>query len=126
MNILWPNISDEKTTLEAAKQGWVASIFIAAMTILSIIVGWTSVMSVVDVVLISLIGFGCFKMSRIAAVLGVILCIYNGIDKYIEKNTVGMMPIFTLFFINAARGTFKYHKIKNNKLEESRATPEQG
>lgn len=124
MNVLWPNISDEKTALEAAKQGWVASIFIAAFTILSIIVGWTSVMSVVDVVLISLIGFGCFKMSRVAAIFGIIICIYNGFDKYIERHTLGMMPIFILFFVNAARGIFKYHDIKNDKLEESQITPE--
>ncbi|MGP8154552.1 MAG: hypothetical protein ACLQBQ_10530 [Smithella sp.] len=37
--IFWPNIIDEGTEQEAAKQGWIASLFISAITIFSIIIG---------------------------------------------------------------------------------------
>ncbi|MGP8154551.1 MAG: hypothetical protein ACLQBQ_10525 [Smithella sp.] len=50
-------------------------------------------------------------MSRVVAIIGILLCVYNGIDKYIAKNTFRMMPIFAIFFLNAARGTFKYRDI---------------
>jgi hypothetical protein len=115
--IFWSNIVDETSAREAAKQGWYASLCIAAMTIVGIFLGWTSAWSALDVMGISLVGFGCLKMSRVAAILGVILCILNGVDKYIVRHTIGMMPIFTLFFLNATRGTLEFHKLRKMRLE---------
>ena len=82
LGLFWPNVIDESSAREAAKQGWYVSLFSGAVSIFSIIVGWTSVWSFVDVILICLAGYGCLKMSRTAAIFGLLLCIVNIYEKY--------------------------------------------
>jgi hypothetical protein len=56
------------------------------------------------------LGFFIFRMSRIAAVLALLLCLFELFSKYETSGSVGMMPIFLIFFVSAIRGTFLYRK----------------
>lgn len=114
-NIFWPYIDDESSAREAAKQGWYAALLSGGITLIMVVLGATSYCSLVDVGLMCLIGYGCLKMSRVAAILGLIFCIVNAIDKYIVHSTFGLMPLFAIFYVNSIRGTCKYYKIKKNK-----------
>lgn len=78
-NIFWPRIYDEVSAREAAKQGWTAALFSGAITLLMVVFGGTQMSSLVDVVLICFIGYGCLKMSRTAAIVGLVYVIFNGI-----------------------------------------------
>ena len=118
-NIFWPYINDETSAREAAKQGWYASLISGGITLIMVVLGATSSWSLVDVGLLCLIGYGCLKMSRIAAILGLIYCIFNGIDKYIVHSTFGLMPLFAIFYINSIRGTYKFYEIKKSKITKA-------
>jgi len=111
LNVFWPNILDEMSSREAAKQGWYAALFAGGMTIIGVIAQYTEINSLIDVGIICLIGYGCLKMSRIAAISGLVYTLGNGVFKYITHSTFGLMPLLAIFFVNAVRGTFKFNKI---------------
>ncbi|WP_207678901.1 hypothetical protein [Desulfonema magnum] len=107
-NIFWPGIYDKVTAREAAKQGWTAALFSGGITLLMIVFGGAEIMNLLDVALICLIGYGCLKMSRTAAIAGLVYTISNGIYKYSVHKTLGLMPLFAIFYINSVRGTFYF------------------
>jgi hypothetical protein len=111
-NVFWPSIVDELSAREAAKQGWVAALFMSGFTLLMVITKYTTMASLVDVGIMCLIGYGCLRMSRVAAICGFSYTLFNAGYKYIMHSSVGIMPIFAIFFINAIRGTFLFHKMK--------------
>lgn len=114
--IFWPYIHDEASAREAAKQGWIAALLIGGTTLLMVTIGSMPTSNLVDVVLICLIGYGCLKMSRTAAIFGLIYTLSNGVYKYVVHSTFGMMPLFAIFFVNSVRGTFNLHKMKKTKI----------
>ncbi len=120
-NFFWPRIYDEVSAREAAKQGWTAALFSGGITILMIAFGSTPMSSLVDVVIICFIGYGCLKMSRTAAIVGLVYVIFNGVYKYTTHNTFGLMPLFAIFYINSIRGTFNFH---NNETTKSESVPQ--
>lgn len=115
-NVFWPNIYDEASAREAAKQGWFAALFSGGVTLLMVVFGSTPASSLFDVILLCFIGYGCLKMSRVAATIGLIYTIFNGGYKYIMHSTFGLMPLFAIFFINSIRGTYNFHTMKKAKL----------
>jgi len=115
-NIFWPIINDEASAREAAKQGWYAALFSGGATLIAIISKSTPYSSLFDVFIICLIGFGCLKMSRTAAIFGLAYTIFNAGYKYAVHSTFGIMPLFIIFFITATRGSFKFHNMKKEIL----------
>ncbi len=117
---LYPTITDKKSAKDAVKYGYVSAVTIAAITtfnfliklyesdthdvvyILSVIIG--------DILPIIILGYFIFRMSRIAAVLALFLCLFELFSKYENSGSVGMMPIFLIFFLSSIRGTFLYRK----------------
>ena len=120
LEFLYPTITDTKSAKEAVKYGYASAAMIAAITtfsfllkvyesntndtvyILSIIIG--------NILPMMVLGYFIFRMSRIAAVLALLLCLFELISKYETSGSVGMMPIFLIFFVSSIRGTFLYRK----------------
>ena len=127
---LYPTITDTKSAKDAVKFGYVSAVMIASLTtfnflfklyqsekydtvyILSMIIG--------NILPIIILGYFIYRMSRIAAVLALFLCLFELISKYENSGSVGMMPIFLIFFISSIRGTFLYRKfllLETTKIE---------
>ena len=120
LEFLYPTITDTKSAKEAVKYGYASAAMIAAVTtfsfllkvyesntndtvyILSIIIG--------NILPMIVLGYFIFRMSRIAAVLALLLCLFELLSKYETSGSVGMMPIFLIFFVSSIRGTFLYRK----------------
>jgi hypothetical protein len=82
--------------------------------------GWM----LIDATIFGLVAWGIYRMSRVAAALGLILYILERIAMHIMMVMMGqshqsyISSIFATFillfaFINAVRGTFAYHRMKN-------------
>ncbi|MEW9124739.1 MAG: hypothetical protein AB2421_18655 [Thermotaleaceae bacterium] len=119
-------IADVEGAKSLAKQGFYASMTISGMTTLMIILGalgfdWFDIdfLAFIDVAAFLAIGFGIYKMSRIASVLGLSLYIIERILMMMEYGFKFdfMLIIFCTAFANSIRGTFAYHKLK--KLPEA-------
>jgi hypothetical protein len=120
VNALWPKIHDEASAREAAKQGWSAALVSGGITLLMVATKNTPIASLIDVGFMCLIGYGCLKMSRAAAIIGLLFTLSNGVYKYIVHSTFGLMPLFAIFFVNSIRGTFLFHKIKGKNLLQTK------
>ncbi len=119
-NSWWPDVSTREQARAATKGG------IAVCTIIVVLTGALALyslsgksllgitpLSFIDVVLFAAIGFGIWKMSRFAAVAGLVLYL---IEQGYQIATVGfrspIVPlIFILYFVHAIRGTFAYHNL---------------
>lgn len=120
-NWIWPSITDTASARKAAKQGFWASLYCGGATLLIVILNIFGVQlfdftpwALVDAVLFGIICWGLHKMSRTAAVLGLLLYMFERIDMWSRYGGVGiaMAIIITLMFINSIRGTFAFHNLK--------------
>lgn len=133
-NAFWPAIDSIKRAREVAQQGFWAAVVVAVITsivaIIAIATGGTlglpvSAWSFIDVGIFVAIAIGIRRMSRIAAVLG--LVVYVGNQLYIWSvtgpRTTGMIVVvfLTLAFIHGVRGTFAYHSYRKQGIEETLA-----
>ena len=124
----WPKIDDAKTARDAALEGVGVSLFVSAVT------GGTAVLSILsrkpilgvnewalfDAALFALVGWRIYRMSRVWAVLGLLLYLAEmaaRILQYFESSGGDSIPpfsvvaaIFTLGFVNAVRGTFAFER----------------
>jgi len=112
---------------KVARQGTWAACFVAGMTTLFAVASIAGVLSkdfpidgwaLVDAAIFGIIAWGIYQMSRVAAVAGlVIYCL----EKIYMQSVMGtkfasgliVAVIIILAFINAIRGTFAYHRMKN-------------
>ena len=123
-NIFWPQVDStedaKKACGNAAGFAFFMAIATAAMMYFSLqgkadfLKGLVSAESYIDVVLLTLLGFGVSLRSRIASVL---LLIYAIANRVIIAQTVGVSGITSgivqvLFFIGGVRGAFAYHRIR--------------
>jgi len=125
-NFLLPTITDLKSAQAAARQGTavciVIMIFSSAMVAISTATGSgrPSQEFIFMMLIYGLIAYLTYKMSRVAAVLG--LVIYLG-DRLVliarsGANANFTLAIFFIFaFINSIRGTFAYHRLRHLRAE---------
>ena len=94
---------------------------ITAIAAILSLFGWeiTSLGALVDAGLFALIAFGIYKMSRLAAVLGLLLYLWGQLSQILAtgKTNFILVILFTLYFIHGIRGTFAYHKLKKQQPE---------
>jgi hypothetical protein len=126
---LWPSITDEESARKAAKQGVIAAGFVAVITALfaTISMAGTTVMNIsawayIDAVIFAAIAFGIYKMSRTAAVLGLLLYLLEKLMMLssIRPASIFLIGILIIAFVNSVRGTFAYHRI----ISQSEKPPE--
>ena len=113
---IWPSITDEKSAKDASAQGAVASGFISFFSgfigfVMSM--GWDQG-ALREAFLFAILGFGIFRLSRTAAVVGLALYFVEWIYMWPKVGiiNVALTPIVVLMFVNSIRGTFVYHQIK--------------
>jgi hypothetical protein len=117
-------LSDAQST---GRQGAWAACFIAGIMSLAALAsffgrlpedfprdGW----ALIDAAIFGLIAWGIYRMSRVAAVAGLVLYIIERIAMHIAlgKSHISGIFVTVLFlfaFINAVRGTFAYHRMRN-------------
>jgi hypothetical protein len=115
----WPSITDAISAKKASKHGVWACTWCAAATLLFVVLSIFEISlsnfdisASFDAFLFILIGWGIFKMNRVAAVAGLVLYILERAymwSEYGSKNPA-IAIIVTLMFINSIRGIFLYHK----------------
>ncbi|HAK87589.1 MAG TPA: hypothetical protein DHV16_09260 [Nitrospiraceae bacterium] len=122
---IWPSIVDTTTAQKASKQGLWASAWCAGATIVFVVLAqFGSQMfnfdssALLDAFLFIIIGWGIYKMNRIAAVAGLALYIIERLYMWSASGPKNpAIAIFiTLMFINSIRGIFAYHKIKKAQI----------
>jgi hypothetical protein len=118
-NWIWPKITDAASAKNAAMEGvaaagWVTFVTAAAATA-NVFFGATylglSGLAYVDAAIFALIGFGVYRMSRLCAVIGLAMYIFEQI--YMQMTRSGshfswMFILLSLAFLNSIRGTFGY------------------
>ncbi len=113
--LLWPDVSDLVAAETAARNGMYASFFVAGVTAAFVLFNWTGRPALIDAVLFAAIGIGIRKMSRIAAVAGLVLYVSEQLMS-IAQGRVGaniiMAVIFTGVFLSAVRAAFKYRGMR--------------
>lgn len=125
---LWPSIVDTTTATQASKQGLWACAWCAGATIFFVVLAQFGaqmlnfdISALWDAFLFIIIGWGIYKMNRIAAVAGLLLYLLERAymwSEYGPKNPA--MAIFiTLMFINSIRGIFAYHKMNKIQIEKA-------
>jgi hypothetical protein len=121
---IWPHITDVDSAKRASKQGYWACAFIVGWTLLFVVlslfgkglmgirVPYIGLFSLLDVSIYIIIGWGIYKMNRIAAVAGLFVYLFARILIWAQFGFGGpwSATIISLMFVNAVRGTFEYHK----------------
>ncbi len=118
---LLPEVEGAEAAKKAAKGGMWAAFFVAGVTTLFAILamnGTTPVAGIngaalLDAAVFIGIGIGIGRLSRIAAVAGLVIYIAERLYMMSLNGPAGlwMTIALTLVFINSVRGTFAYHRI---------------
>lgn len=121
---LWPPVDTLDTAKSTAKLGAVTAAIVAGVTALFAIlslfgVEFASIWALVDAGLFALIAFGIYKMSRMAAVLGLLLYLWGQVSQILVTGRTNyiLFLLFTLYLVHGIRGTFAYHKLKKEAPE---------
>lgn len=128
-NYFWAAIDSIETAKQAAQQGVWAAAFVAIITAIlamaSVSLGGSlpqgmpkiDAWSFWDAGIFVAIAWGIHKMSRFAAVAGLVLYIVEQIvmrtsNPSLSGSGLFLVVFFVLAFINAVRGTFAYHRFR--------------
>lgn len=125
---IWPSITDTVSAKEASKQGIWACIWCAGATLLFVTLSFLglSVLGIdawalIDALLFIIIGYGIYKMNRIAAIAGLSLYILERIMMWFEQG-LEVVPVVAiliiLLFINSLRGIFAYHRYAKDEQKK--------
>jgi len=130
---LWMTINSMEAAKQAAQQGTVAAAFVAIVTIvftcMAIAMGGNlgegmpqiDAWAFWDAGIFVAIAIGIHKLSRVAAVAGLLLYIVEQIIMRVSNPNLSMSGFFIviviiLAFVNAVRGTFAYHRFRREQL----------
>ncbi len=125
-NSFLPQIATLSDAQKVGRQGTWAACFVAGLTALVAVAALSGILppgfpisgwALVDAALFGVIAWGIYRMSRVAAVAGLVVYILERI--YMQsalgaKAGAGIVVtiLIILAFINAVRGTFAYHRMK--------------
>ncbi|BAZ03679.1 hypothetical protein [Calothrix sp. NIES-3974] len=129
---LLPRIESISDAQKVGRQGTWAACFVAGMTTLLVLGSIfaplplgipVNVWSLIDAVIMGIIAWRIYRMSRVAALAGLIYYIIGQISMFSAsegKYKVGFVTILiTLAFVNSVRGTFAYHRLQKTEHSES-------
>lgn len=125
-NFLLPAITDLKSAQEAGRQGTAVSVLIivfsSVITAISTATngGTPSQGFIVMMLVYGLIAFMIYKMSRVAAILGLVIYLSERlflVAQYGVSGNVILVILFVFAFINSIRGTFAYHRLRRQRTE---------
>jgi hypothetical protein len=133
-SFLFPTIADLKSAQKTGRQGTIACVLIAVMTLVlagvthsmqgvepsSSVIGVTPIAAMIALVIYGLLAVMIYRMSRIAAAIALLLQAINFILVLVQQGFSGQLGIgilFLLAFINSVRGTFAYHRLRQQRQE---------
>ncbi len=110
--LFWPDVSDETGARTASHLAMWASFLIAGISTAIALLGAAPKAALLDAALFALIGLGIRKMSRTAAVCGLLLYVLEQVYAVVERRAgFGVIAIIVTFlFVSSIRGTFGYHR----------------
>lgn len=124
MDYIYPSIGDKLKAKEVAKFGAMVAAILAAITLFSLVTSIGNQTNDVLVELLSgivgntipmiLVSVFLMRMSRVAAVAGIVLVVAELVFKFAESGSVGIFPFVLLVFVNATRATFAFHKFESS------------
>lgn len=118
---LWPDVADMESARAASRQGMWAAILVAVVTGLVASFGLLGVdaWAFVDVAVFGAIAFGIYRLSRFAAVAGLLLFIIERVTMFSQTMSSGgiLAIVLLLAFGNGARGSFAYHKLRKGSVD---------
>lgn len=133
-NKWFPEINSIVVARRVARQGFIASLFVAGVTTAFAIASTQNMLPsemqdvfnpllFVDALLYGAIAWGIQRMSRIAAIAGLTLYLLSRIllqMSGVPTNLLGLAiaTLISVAFINAIRGTFAYHRFKRQEASE--------
>lgn len=126
MEWIWPSIVDIESAQKASKQGAWAATWVAGTTLVLVAISSAGsqvidfdLWSIVPAFLFIIIGWGIFKMNKIASATGLALFIVGKAVMWVENGAQSpvMAIFFALMFTNSVRGTYAYHKLAKIKKE---------
>ncbi len=123
-SIWWPPVSYREGARQAAREGAGAAVFVAGVNALfgvlaifglQILPGFSR-LSLVDAALFSLVAWQTYRMSRVWAVVGLLMNLAGLASRFYQQGVTEMAGIVVgviilLAFVNGVRGTFAYHKL---------------
>ncbi len=111
--LFWPEISDEVAAETAARNGTYAGLFIAGVSALFAAIGVIERGALIDAVIFVLIGFGIKRMSRTAAIIGLVLYLSEQFYALVHGRggwNVIVMAIIAALYVGAIRAAFWHHQ----------------
>ena len=125
-NNFLPPIESLSDAQKVARMGTWAACFVTGMTAILAIASIAGVLpsgipidgwALVDAAIFAAIAWGIYQMSRVAAVAGLVIYILEKIYMHaVAGASIGagllVSLLITLAFVNAVRGTFAYHRMK--------------
>ncbi len=129
-NNWWPSVADQKGAKKAAKEGAGAAVVVAAITTLfsvlalfdiRLLPGY-SAWSFVDAALFALVAWRIYKMSRVWAVVGLLLYIVEfAYTFYLRGISAGIFVGVLILggFVSGVRGTFALRRLLASQLSVS-------
>jgi len=122
----WPDVSSVDAAGRAVKQGMWAAVFVAFVTALfasyalgsgKMVAGFVDASAFIDSVIFAIVAIGLYKQSRIAAIAGLAIFLFEKIVQFtmapVATGGIFMAIILTLCFIGAVRGTNALHKLRS-------------
>ena len=115
---LWPDVSDQISAQQAAKNAMYGTFFVSAITSIAAMFRVVHVGSLLDAFLFFLIGVGIGRMYRTAAICGFILYLIEQASVLMAgQNPIGVTSTaLILLLFTGIRATFSYQKLKSFQI----------
>jgi hypothetical protein len=106
----WPTIKDIESAKKAAEQGLMAAALYFVLSFGFFLSSEHFLAAGLGVLVVTICGYGARRMSRIAAVAGLIFVVPGVWGTATQGQTIATlsMVVISLLFLNAVRGTFLY------------------
>ncbi len=133
-SFFFPTIEDLKSAQKTGRQGAIACVLIVVLTMVmaavtrsmqgidpaSTATGVTPIAAMIVLVVYGVLAVMIYRMSRIAALIALLLQAANFVLLLVQQGFSGQLSISILFllaFINSVRGTFAYHRLRQQRQE---------
>jgi hypothetical protein len=123
----WSKIDTLELAQEAAKGGFAAAMFCAAVTAVLAIAGYfgfslipgLGLFALIDAAIFAGLGWGIYRYSRVCAVLALLFYCAEQFNNVVSLSAVNavLLVLFLVFYWRAVRGTFAYHRIKKSAAD---------
>lgn len=125
MKGLWPDVDTLERAKAASRQGMWAALLVAGVTAVGAqfhLLGLDA-LAFFDAGLFAMIGLGLYRVSRVAAVCGLLIFAAERVYMFVDKQITGgvLALVILLAFVTGGRGAFAYHRLRKQALATRRS-----